>query len=251
MKLEDMRFPTPPGAEVVVRAEPSRRRVRVRFGRTIIADSTRALLISETGRVPVYYFPRADVQTHLLVPGTDAVESRNGPASYFAVQADGLVAQKAGWQPVGTAGALDLSDHVAFYWDEMHGWYEEDEEVFVHARDPYVRVDALQSSRQVRAVFAGEVIAESRRPVVVLETGLPIRYYLPRIDVRMDLLEPSSTRTRCPYKGTATYWALRVGDAFARDAVWAYETPECPKLAGTVSFYPEMLDELLVDGSRI
>ncbi len=101
------------------------------------------------------------------------------------------------------AGSL-LRDHVTFEWAKMDAWFEEDDEVYVHARDPYKRVDVLHSSRHVKVVVAGEVVADTRAARQILfETGLPTRYYLPKADVRMDLLVPTDTETRCPYKGDA------------------------------------------------
>lgn len=99
----------------------------------------------------------------------------------------------------------ELSGLVLFYWDRVDHWYEEDEEVFKHARDPYHRVDALQSSRHVQVVVNGEIVADTKRPVLLFETGLPTRYYIPATDVRTDLLTATDTASVCPYKGTATY----------------------------------------------
>jgi uncharacterized protein (DUF427 family) len=142
-----------------------------------------------------------------------------------------------------------LKGHVTFAWDKGLTWMEEDEEVFVHARDPHKRVDVLRSSRHVRVVIAGETVAETRRPTLLFETSLPTRYYIPPEDVRMDLLQPSSAMTACPYKGTACYWSDRVGDTFKKDVVWTYREPiqENPKIKGLFCFYNERVD-LYVDG---
>jgi uncharacterized protein (DUF427 family) len=130
----------------------------------------------------------------------------------------------------------------------MDAWYEEDEQVFEHPRDPYHRVDVLQSSRQVRVEIGGQVVAESRHPRLLFETNLPTRYYLPVEDVRMDLLEATQTSTVCPYKGTASYWRLR-GDPPARDVAWSYldPIPEIPKIRGLIAFFNERVDALYVD----
>ena len=131
----------------------------------------------------------------------------------------------------------------------MDQWFEEDEEIFVHPRDPHTRVDALRSSRHVRVVMAGETVAETTRPVLLFETGLPTRYYIPPEDVRLDLLEPSGAGTRCPYKGVASYHSVRVGGELVADVVWHYPfpIPECPKIEGLLAFYNERVD-LYVDG---
>lgn len=140
-------------------------------------------------------------------------------------------------------------------WSAFDTWLEEDEVVYTHPRSPYVRIDALTSSRHVRAVLNGEVVAESTRPVVLLETGLGPRYYLPLADVRMDLLSPTDTESHCPYKGTASYWSVEVGGVAVPDALWGYPTPlpEATKIAGLVAFWPEKSADLevYVDGRRI
>jgi uncharacterized protein (DUF427 family) len=140
-------------------------------------------------------------------------------------------------------------------WSAFDTWLEEDEVLHTHARNPYVRVDALPSSRHVRVVAGGEVVAESRRPVIVNETGLTPRYYLPRADVRMDLLTPTDTVSHCPYKGSASYWTLGVGDLELTDVVWGYDTPlrEALRVAGMVCFWPEKSGdlELYIDGERV
>jgi uncharacterized protein (DUF427 family) len=142
-----------------------------------------------------------------------------------------------------------LQNYVSFAWDKMDAWYEEEEEVFVHARDPHKRVDVLPSSRHVRVVIAGETVAETQQPHLLFETSLPTRYYIPREDVRMDLLEPASLKTRCPYKGIASYWSAKIGDHVVKNVVWSYPEPipECPKIKGLLCFFNERVD-LYVDG---
>jgi uncharacterized protein (DUF427 family) len=117
-------------------------------------------------------------------------------------------------------GCPDISGHVSFYWHEVDRWFEEDEEVFVHLRDPFRRVDCLPTSRRVTVGHAGVTLADTGRAVLLFETGLPIRPYVPLQDVDARRLEPSDTRTRCPYKGEAQYYHVRVGDTLLRDAVW-------------------------------
>jgi uncharacterized protein (DUF427 family) len=140
-----------------------------------------------------------------------------------------------------------LAGHVTFTWDAMDSWYEEDEEVFVHPRDPYTRVDTVHSSRHIRVEVEGQVVAESYRPVFLYETGLRTRYYIPKQDVRMDLLEPSPTLTRCPYKGIAHYWSVNAGDHVVEDVVWGYPNPipECSRIENLLSFYNERVDVYL------
>jgi uncharacterized protein (DUF427 family) len=127
------------------------------------------------------------------------------------------------------------------------------QQVFAHARDPYKRVDVLPSSRHVRIVLGGVTIADTRRPQLLLETGLPIRYYIPEQDVRMELLETSETTTRCPYKGEASYWSARIGERVFKDIVWSYHEPlpACSPIAGLLCFFNERVDAIYVDGELI
>ncbi len=138
---------------------------------------------------------------------------------------------------------------VRLDWDAMDGWLEEDEPVYTHPRDPYHRIDILASSRPVRVEVDGVTVAESGRPTILFETGLPPRYYLPLSDVRLDLLRPSETATHCPYKGTASYWSVEAGGRSRPDLAWSYRTPlpESVKIAGLVCFYTEQVD-LYLDG---
>jgi uncharacterized protein (DUF427 family) len=144
----------------------------------------------------------------------------------------------------------DLSQHVIFEWDAMDAWFEEDDEVFVHPRDPHHRVDVLHSSRHVKVDLAGQTVAETRRPRLLFETGLPVRYNIPKLDVRLDRLSRSSTVTQCPYKGTALHWNYAGDDGTIPDVAWTYHlpTPECAKIADTIAFYNERVDAIFVDG---
>jgi len=232
--------------------EPSARWVRVRFAGQMVADSRRVLLLREPGRVPLYYFPRPDIRADALVPAAHGAPCPREGATCWTVRIGDRVAEHAAWgYPAPSADRLALRNHVAFEWGQMDAWFEEDDEVYVHARDPYKRVDVLHSSRHVRVVVAGEVVADSRRPALLFETGLPARYYLPKADVRMDLLEETDTETRCPYKGVASYYAVRVGATVVADIAWCYRhpIPECSKIENLVCFYNERVDALYVDGA--
>lgn len=133
----------------------------------------------------------------------------------------------------------------------MDAWYEEDERVFVHARDPCHRVDIRDSSRHVRVFVEGELVADCTRPKLVFETGLPTRYYLPREDVRSDLLEDSERHTGCPYKGTASYYSVRTPTRVVRDVVWYYPDPyaEASAIKDLLAFYNERV-KVEIDGAR-
>ena len=193
--------------------EPSPRRVRVRFNGTDIADSSNAHLLFETRHLPVYYFPRRDVRMDLLrATEHHTFCPHKGTASYWTIAAGGREAENAVWsypEPFDEVAAI--KDFVAFYWDRVDHWYEEDDEIFVHPRDPYKRVDVVNSSRPVRVILGGETIAETTRARFLYETRLPTRYYIPPEDVRTDLLVDSGKTSRCPYKGKARYWSATIG----------------------------------------
>jgi uncharacterized protein (DUF427 family) len=231
-----------------VHIEYSPRRVRAYFDHQVIADSQRVLLVYETKRPPVYWFPTADVRMDLLVPKEQAVAGAaevRWRSNTARDTSDNLAWSYA--EPTGDRAAL--TNHIAFYWNAVDAWYEEDEEVFVHPRDPYSRVDTVHSSRHVRVDVDGKTVAETKRPVLLFETGLPTRYYIPKLDVRMDLLEPTDTVTHCPYKGDAGYYTLRLGATTFKDFVWVYRRPipEIPKIENLLCFYNEKVD-LYVDG---
>jgi uncharacterized protein (DUF427 family) len=238
-----------------VQLEPSPRRVRVHFNGETIADSTNAHLLFETRHLPVYYFPRADVRMDLM-NSTDhhTFCPYKGTASYWTIRVGDRLSENAVWgypDPFDEVAAI--GDFVAFYWDRVDHWYEEDEEIFVHPRDPYKRVDAIQSSRHVQVILGGEVVADTRRAHFLFETRLPTRYYIPTEDVRMDLLVPSGKTTACPYKGRARYWSAIIGGQEYPDIVWSYPEPipECSKIRGLLSFFNEQADEIRVGGEPV
>ena len=228
--------------------ELSPRRVRVMFGGETIADSTRVMLMREQAHLPVYYFPLEDLRQDLMVRTTNKTNCPfKGDASYWSIVAGGKTAENAIWSYLDPyRESAHIKGYAAFYWNRVDRWYEEDEEVFVHARDPYKRIDVVLSHRPVKVVLGGQTVAESKNARFLFETGLPTRYYLPRADVRMDLLAPSATSTRCPYKGIARYWSA----AGQTDIAWSYEDPipECPQIKGLMCFFNENVDAIHVDG---
>jgi uncharacterized protein (DUF427 family) len=237
-----------------VELEPTPRRLCVVFAGEVVADTTRGLMMHETRHLPVYYFPIADLRADLMVRTDHTTHCPyKGQASYWSLKVGERVSENAIWAYEDPYEEKpELKGVAAFYWNRVDRWYEEDEEVFVHPRDPYHRVDVVESSRPVRVVLGGETVAETRRARFLFETGLPVRYYIPREDVRMSLLAPSDTKTRCPYKGQAAYWSARVGGKDFPDIVWSYPDPipECPKIRGLLSFYNENVDAIFVDGKE-
>jgi len=225
---------------------PSSRWVRVYFNRQLIAESKRMMLLRESDHLPVYYFPKEDVLMNFLQPSDHTTHSdRKGDGDFWHVQVGAEIADNGAFtfrSPPGNGPNLD--DYLAFAWDKMDAWFEEDEEVFVYARDPHKRVDVIHSSRHIKVVHQGITVGESMRPSLLFETGLPTRYYMPKHDTRMDLLEPIDTVTRCPYKGEANIYTVKIGDTRHDGLAWIYRFPtlECAKIQGLVGFFNEKLD---------
>ena len=232
-----------------IRIEDGAKRVRVQLGGRTLADTRRVKLVWEKPYYPTYYFPAGDVVTDALRPTGDTHRSpsRGTADVHDAVVADRSAPGTVRWYR--DPKIAELADHVTFDWAAMDGWFEEDEQVYVHARDPYTRVDILQSSRHVEVFVAGEKVADSTQPMLLFETGLPTRYYLPKTDVRMDLLTESDLHTECPYKGVASYYHVSVDGDTHENLVWWYPFPvaESQKIAGLVSFYNEKVD-IAIDG---
>lgn len=231
-----------------VKIETSQKRVRVFLGGRVVADTAQPVLVWEGPHYPTYYIRAADLQAKLEPTGQSHHSPSRGDATEYDVVVDGTTATAAALR-YHDSPLTELNDLVRLEWNKMDEWFEEDEPVYVHPRDPYSRVDILGSSRHVRVEIDGVTVADSHSPRILFETGLPARYYLPMTDVRMDLLHPSDTHTSCPYKGTADYWTVRVGDNEYQDYVWGYRTPlpESQKVAGLVCFYNEKVD-IYLDG---
>jgi len=233
---------------------PSPRWVRVYFNRQLIADSKKMMLLREANHLPLYYFPQTDVRMDCLHPSDRSVHSdRKGDGVFWHVQVGDRIAKDAAFtfrNPPGNGPKLE--DHVAFAWDKMDAWFEEDEEVFVYARDPHKRVDVIPSSRHIKVVVDGITAGETKRPWLLFETGLPTRYYMPKHDARMDLLEQTDTVTRCPYKGEAHLYAVKIGDTRHEGLAWIYRFPtmECARIQGLVGFFNEKLD-MYEDGNLL
>ena len=237
------------------RWEDSRRRVRVIFGGVAVADSTRVMLLHEFGHLPVFYFPFEDVRWDVMEATEHTTRSPlKGDASYWTIRVGDRTAENAAWSYLNPLpGGPQVKDYIAFYWNKMDAWYEEDEQVFAHARDPYKRVDILPSSRHVRVVLGGVTVADTQQSRLLIETGLPTRYYIPQQDVRMELLKPTESASRCPYKGKASYWSAQIGDKIFKDIIWSYSDPlpACSPIANLLSFYNERVDAIYVDDEPI
>lgn len=231
---------------------PCARRVRVKFNGETIADSLAPMMMREGRHLPVYYFPRADVRMDLLAPtGHDSFCPYKGAASYYSIRAGELVSENAVWSyQAPFPEVADIKDYLAFYWDRVDQWFEEDDEIFKHPRDPYHRVDVINSSRPVTVTLKGVEIANSARARFAFETNHPTRYYFPRDDVKMELLHSSSFTSTCPYKGDAVYFSARIDGELLEDVAWCYPAPiaECPKIRDYICFFNERVDAITVGG---
>ena len=237
----------------MVRTERSERWVRGWVGDVPVVDSRTPMLFWPDGfPVPGYAFDEADVRTDLLRPAEPPDSSvpfffaPKGPVEqWFDVAVEERLLPNAAWRPA----EPELEGTLVLSWWPKHldRWTEEDEVVMSHPRDPHKRVDAIASSRHVQVSVGGTLLAESRDPVLLFETDLPLRFYLPRRDVRLDLLEHSERQSHCPYKGiTGDYWDLPGDEQGDRvDGVaWSYASPS-PSVAaitGRVAFYDELVD---------
>jgi uncharacterized protein (DUF427 family) len=230
---------------------PVPRRVRAMLGGRVVLDTVRALYVWEVPYYPQYYIPVADVAPGVLIDEQHPQRLSRGTARRHGLAAGGENRSGAA-RVYGDDAMAGLAGTARFEWSALDAWFEEDEEVFVHPRSPYTRVDALRSTRTVRVELDGVLLAESRSPVLVFETGLPTRYYLNRTEVDFSSLVPSDTRTACPYKGTTSgYWSVRAGETVHPDLAWAYDFPtrQLLPIAGLIAFYNEKVD-ITIDGQR-
>jgi uncharacterized protein (DUF427 family) len=231
-------------------AEPLRRRMRVRFGDTWIADSEDVVLLHEPGRYPVAYFPLADIADSVLEDSQHTTSHRDlGTTSWYTVRAGEQSKPRAAWQHTGLPDyAGELGDRAAFAWRAMDAFYEEDERIVGHAADPYHRIDIRQTSRRLVVMDGERVVADSARPVVLYESGFAPRWYVPREDVDASALSQADAQTFCPYKGVAGYYDIgeHGGAAWSYPEAW----PEVERISNFVSFEPDLIDVYL-DGTKL
>lgn len=226
-------------------AHPEPRRITAVLDGTTVLTTDHAVMLHETGLPPVWYVPvhdfsigvleRSDTRTHCPF---------KGDASYYNLRVGGELVPDAAWfyaDPL--PGAAAIGGMCSLRTDAVDEWYEEDQQVFGHPTDPFHRVDVRPSSRHVVVRHGDTVLAESRQPVALFETGFPTRFYLPESDVHTDLLRESDTTTVCPYKGSASYWSLTGADdrVEAEDICWGYPDPhpEVASVAGLRCFAGE------------
>lgn len=219
-----------------------------RNGRLVV-DSRNTLFVWEHEYYPAWYVPVGDVAADIVVTDLTFEGGSRGTGAIVDLQIGDVVISSAGWQHLGSP---PLAGRIRLEWESMDAWFEEDVEVFVHPRSPEVRIDVLPTSKHVRVLIDGEVVADSVRSSVLYEATLPPRYYLPQGDVRMDLLALTDTESQCPYKGWAHYWSVTVDGVMHADVAWGYRTPlpESAGVAGLVCFYNERVD-IEIDGDMV
>ena len=243
-------YPPSMGQSAMTAACPRRIRA-VLNGRTVL-DTTSAIYVWEWPHYPQYYLPVADIDPAVLVDEQHEQRLPLGTARRFGLRV-GDESRDGALRIHGDDVIEGLAGTARIEWDAMDAWFEEDEQVFVHPRSPYTRVDALRSTRHVRVEIEGVVLAESASPVLVFETGLPTRYYLDRTDVDFSHLTPTDTVTPCPYKGmTSGYWTATVDGNEYPDIAWTYDFPtrQLQPVAGLIAFYNEKID-IVLDGVRL
>jgi uncharacterized protein (DUF427 family) len=230
--------------------EPLRRRMRVQFGGTWIADSEDVLVLFEPSRYPMAYFRESDVSADTLQRIEHTTRHPElGLTSGYTVRAGERSAVRGAWQHVDVPGyASDLRARVAFAWPAMDAFYEEDERIMGHAADSYHRIDIRQSSRRLVVSSRDRTIADTRRPVVLYESGFAPRWYVARADIDESALTPVEHQTFCPYKGLCSYYDI--GDA--RLAAWSYPDAysQVGRISNLVSFEPDSISVHL-DGKQL
>ena len=234
----------PAAITTVNHVEPVPRRIRAFLGDEKVLDTTRALYVWEWPNYPQYYIPLADVRQDLLAPEGHTQQTGRGVVELAGLRVGDLHRRRAA-RVLAESPIDGLTGTVRFDWAALDAWFEEDEQVFVHPRSPYTRVDALRSNRPVRVELDGVVLADAGSSVMVFETGLPTRYYLSRTDVDFAHLIPSATVTACPYKGTTSgYWSVQAGGTVHADLAWSYDFPtrQLLPVAGMIAFYNEKVD---------
>jgi uncharacterized protein (DUF427 family) len=225
----------------IERIEVCQRWVRAKVNSEFVVDCKNPLRVWEHQKYPTYFFPYDDVRMDRLEKTT-----QTNNRLFWHLTINGQKIERAAY---GYLNQPDLEGYLTLPWHKVDHWYEEAEEVFVHARDPYKRIDVMPSTRQVRVAIDGETVADTKRSSLLFETSLPTRYYIPQEDINMEYLTATDSHTLCPYKGKASYWSVSIDDQVHRDLVWSYPEPiaECPKIKGLLCFYNEKVD-LYVDG---
>ncbi len=233
---------------------PIAKRIRCFFNNNLVADSEQVMLKREFPMV--YFFPHKDVKEEFFQKNDINSHADSwGKSDSRDIKADGKTAENAAWIYVEPeeAAPKEIGNYVAIKWEAMDFWFEEDEEVRVHPRDPYHRVDICNSSREIKIKINGETIAATHHPVVLFETGLPVRFYIRKTDINLKLLKATDHQTGCPYKGTASYYSVVSNGNILENIAWTYPfpNPEASKIKDMIAFYTEKMDEVYIDGKKL
>ncbi|KIJ66958.1 hypothetical protein HYDPIDRAFT_108924 [Hydnomerulius pinastri MD-312] len=243
-----MSYNKPPFKEPFI--EDSEKRVRVLFGGKFVVDTCKSKLVWEKPFYPIYFFSASDLSSSLLRKSEQS-QNEEGTTVYDLVVGD-REAKGAVTEFTGQGKHKELAGLIRVNFASADAWFEEDDRIYGHPKDPYKRVDVLRSSRHVRIEVNGVEVANTHRPFLLYETGLRRRTYIPLTDVRLDLLKPSDTTSLCPYKGWANYYNVHLPNGeIHKDIVWFYRTPnaECIQIIGLAAFYDEKVD-VWVDGEK-
>lgn len=239
----------PPALSTTDLVAPVPRRIRAELAGRTVLDTVRARYLWEWPHYPQYMIPFEDLDPDCVAAEAGTHRLSRGTVTSLGLRV-GQTHRRAAGRRYEQSRIAELVGLVRLEWDALDAWFEEDEQVFVHPRNPYVRVDALRSSRRVRVEQDGLLLAESDAVVMVFETGLPTRCYFDRSAIDFSHLVPSDTITACPYKGrTSGYWSVRVGDRVHADLAWTYDFPtrQLLPIAGLIAFYDERVD-VSIDG---
>jgi uncharacterized protein (DUF427 family) len=219
--------------------------VRAKFGSEFIADSRNALLLIAYDKEfrTRYYFPQKDVKTEYFEESD--YTGKDGNYKYWHIRIGDRFEKNAAYMIVNPPDdVVDVKGYISFKWNAIDHWYEEEEEIFIHPRDPYKRIDIVDSSRHIQVVIDSEIVADTKNPRLLFETGLPVRYYIPAEEVKKEFLIDSDLNTGCPYKGTASYYSVKTGENIHNNVVWYYSDPidESARIKNYICFYNEKID---------
>lgn len=264
-KMSDLLF----GVFPDLRYQPTSKRIRADVNGRPVVDTQEAVLVWEPKRVtPVFAVPEKDLLVRLESPASQGgdnpqdeypvrlmgeappgLDPRTGfrrhttQGEELDVVTSALTAQHAAFRP----SDPDLQGYVMLDFAAFH-WLEDDEEIIGHPRDPFHRVDIRATRRRIEVKLDGVTLADTAGAQLLYETLLPVRYYIPPEDVRLDLLEASPRRTICPYKGEAWYWNFPQSDG-GKNIAWAYDARfiDAQQIHGLICFFNERAD-VYVDG---
>lgn len=236
----------------MVNVIPTEKRIRGYLDERKTVDSIRASFLRGNGMPISYCFPQEDVDFSLFHESGEFDNELGSGKKYSVPGRDGKNKDVLKYEKTRPLNGI-LDGMVVIGWNAIDRWEEEGETVRIHPRDPYTRIDVLKGDRKVEVWMKGVRVAESARPMMLFETGLPVRYYIPPDDVDLTLLSPSDQVTGCPYKGNASYWDLNLDGQTYRNMVWSYKEPldEALRIKGHMCFYTERVDKFIIDGREL